>query len=718
MAPIASLRFHTRSCLAGVLAAFLLLSGTPASDAATLPQSHPYQVALRDYMATLTENDFQVELKPVAYRADYFKDTDTLARYWMLFLTPAVDIPSSGGIRVAARHFTLQAIEAGDTVNMNSGRSSFMDPKDAPWWTQWDYPGNPYKGSAPVMRRAFVAAAVDMMMQDQEHDDGKNKRSDFLGGSMIRFGYTYAVVKDAIPETARKAYEIGLIRMFEKLEALKPQGSGGSDMEFFQLVGMWYAAEALGDSYKARALTRAHRVISTITSRAGYEKHGGAFDTSYQGIALRFLTWAAMLYKDPTVSEALHKMLVLKSHLSLPEPDGTLFGPTHFNSATAADTPRDQWAWVSRDAAMAMIDEEAMYTVWSRIVIPDVTTMAGLVKKGILGLGAETPSGEAPGAWSENHWVNTINFAFDHYKPGFLGELLRLQAQNAMVTKPPFARNAPFIRDLNSGGEFLAARFADYGAIIHTGAIAKRWATGVSGKSGGSLSAFWTPKRGTAILGRCRATQSKENDEWTDENKRGPFTWGVHAITGIGPGGNFFSTARIGDIESKYDIRGTGGAVVTVTGTLSGNALADPASELKGRVTYQREFQMAPKGIQIRSGLQIEACDGIKELWEMIPVFFGDRRNHRKAPLGEIAFRVNGSWKPADETLVKADRVRLSRYGEHVTITLDGPRLVKLSPQREDRSYGEAIIQNVMININTTNGLPLVRYIITPGATE
>jgi len=30
----------------------------------------------------------------------------------------------------------------------------------------------------------------------------------------------------------------------------------------------------------------------------------------------------------------------------------------------------------------------------------------------------------------------------------------------------------------------------------------KKWANGVSGKSGGSLSAFWTPERGTAILGR------------------------------------------------------------------------------------------------------------------------------------------------------------------------------------------------------------------------
>lgn len=54
--------------------------------------------------------------------------------------------------------------------------------------------------------------------------------------------------------------------------------------------------------------------------------------------------------------------------------------------------------------------------------------------------------------------------------------------------------------------------------VIHTGAIAKPWANGVSGKSGGGVSAFWTPKGGTALLGRCRATKNDAPDEWIDEN--------------------------------------------------------------------------------------------------------------------------------------------------------------------------------------------------------
>ncbi len=693
----------------------LMALGTSFAAAATLPQRHPYQRELRDYLAALAEDDFRLELAPVRFVDESLAQTDTLARHWMLFLTRNADIPSTAGLRAAAGHFTLAAIEAGDAVNMSVGRGAFIDPKDAAWWSQWDYPGNPYYGSKPVKLRAFAASAVDLMMQDEEHEAGANLRSDYLGGSMIRYGYTYAFVKDAVPDAARKAYAAGLVRMFEKLERLTPHGAGGSDMEFFQLVGLWYAAQALGEPYPARALARAHRVIGHVTGKTGYEKHGGAFDVSYQGIALRFLTWAALLYEDPKIDEVLHKMLVLKSHLSLSEPDGVLFGPTHFNTGTAADAPRDQWAWVSRDLAMAMLDNEALYTVWARLELPDVAAMTSAVKNGMMRLGTEKPSPAVPAAWRENHWNDTLNYAFDHYKNGFYERLLQLDREQAEIIRTPFARREPFIRDLNGGGEFLAAKFDSYGAIIHTGRIAEKWAEGVSGKSGGSLSAFWTPARGTAILGRCRATQSQAFDEWDDANRRGPYTWGVHAITGLGAGGHYFSTARLRELESSYDLRGTEEAVVTVAGTLSGSRFADPAGELKGDVTYRREFRLDRTGVRISSGLQVERLGEMRELWEMIPVFLGDKRNHRNAPMAEVAFHVAGAWQPASETAVDAGRVRLSRYGQHVTLTLDRPRRVKLSPATEDRSYGDAEVCNVMIDILVAEGQPLVRYTITPG---
>jgi len=690
--------------LVGIAAILLQATGAPA---APLPQKHPYQKALRDYLASLTEKDFTVDLKPVKYVRGYFSDLDTVARYWMLFLSRSADIPSSEGIRVPAKHFTLAAIEAGDAVNM--GPSGFVDPKYIAWWAQWDYPGNPYYKSTPVKLRAFVAAAVDMMMMQQDHDNKRNRTSISLGGGMIRFAYAYWAAKDAVPASARKAYEAGLIRMFEKLEKWTPHGSGGSDMEFFQLVGMWYAADALGGQYKARALKRAHVVIDRVTSKTGYEKHGAAFDASYQGIALRFLTWAAMLYDDPKVNEALHKMLVLKSHLSLPEPDGAMFGPTHFSTGTAADAPHDQWAWVSRDAAMSMIDDEALYTVWARIGIPDEAAMRAKVKNGIERLGGDKPSQKAPAPWRENHWSRTNNYAFDLYRAGFYKRLVELDKRRSPLSKPPFGRSENFIRDLNGGGEFLAAKFADYGAIIHTGAIATRWASGVSGKSGGSLSAFWTPECGTVILGRCRATQSKKSDEWTDANKRGPYTWGVHAITGIGANGNYFTTARIRSIKSAYKVNGTTSAVVRVSGDLAGSKWADPQDELKGSAVYAREFRLDTDGVAITSGIN-STGNKIRELWEMIPARIDSRG---KAPATKIGFRVKGKWVPATETPAEADQVRLNRYGKDVYITFDKPRPMKMSPDIGKGAYGGVTVRNIMVDLRAENAKPLVRYKIT-----
>jgi hypothetical protein len=496
--------------------------------------------------------------------------------------------------------------------------------------------------------------------------------------------------------------------MFEKLEKVTPHGSGGSDMEFFQLSAMWYAADALGGDFPKRALERAHVVINTITSKTGYEKHGGAFDASYQGIALRFLTWGAILYKDPKVNEALHKMLVLKSHLSLPEPDGTMYGPTHFNTGTAADAPNDQWAWVSRDFAMAMIDEMALYTIWSRVGVPNETDMRAMVKAGIERLGGTEPSDKAPDSWREIHWVSTLNYAFDNYRPGFYQKLADLAKANSPLTKPLYDRNENFIRDLNDGGEFLAAKFDEYAVVVHTGAIATKWASGVSGKSGGGISAFWAPGRGTAILGRCRATQSDAPDEWTDANKRGPYTWAVHAITGRGANGHYFSTARIRDITSKYDIDGTKSAVVTISGDLAGSAWADPQDELKGSILYKRELRIGKDGVAVTSGLTTDGRDKMQELWEMIPVHYGP-----KAADVKVDLRVKGEWVPAAETVVEADQVRLTRYGKSVYIVLENPRRIKITGAFEPGADGGVAIRNIMIDRTGIQGEPSVRYRVT-----
>lgn len=680
--------------------------------AAQLPQRYPYQKVLRDYLATLTEADFTVELKPLVFDEAFFKDPANVERYWMLFITPGTEAPDGSGILIAPKYFTLAAIEAGDKVNLGTGpKGAFLDPKNTVWWTQWDYPGNPYKGSKPLQLRSIAVAAADMMMQLEEHESGANLRSDYLGGSIIRWAYTYYVAKDVMPEAARKAYAAGLTKAFEWLEQLTPTGSGGSDMEFFQLVGMWYAADALGGDFPKRALARAHRVIDTITSKTGNEKHGGAFDASYQGIALRFLTWAAMLYNDPKIDQALHKMLVLKAYLSFPEPAKpapALYGPTHFNTGTAAGAPNDQWAWVSRDFAMGMIDDLALYTIWARVGVPSEDVMRLAIKNGIARIATDKPSEVVPGPWVHVHWGMTLPFAFDHYKKGFYQRLVELAKTGSPLTKPIYSREKNFIRDLNGGGEFLAAKFDDYAVVLHTGAIASHWANGVSGKSGGSISAFWTPEAGSVILGRARATQSGTPDEWDDKNQRGPYTWLVNAITGKGSNGGYFSTARIQGITSKFEIHGDTIAVVTVSGDLAGATLADMNDELKGKVQYAREFRIDKSGLAVTSSLTTDGTDKITELWEMIPIFNGPKEAAMKTEL-----RVNGQWVEATETPAEADRARVTRYGKAVSIALEKPLPMKIMPLNKPEETWHVTGRNLMIDLVGLLPNPRVKYRVT-----
>jgi len=691
-----------------ILPAVMLLAAALRISAAPLPQAHPYQEKLRGYLATLKEKDFDVALKPVKAVASAWKNSDELARYWIRFQDPAMYSVKSDGLRVASKHFTLVAIEAGDTVNMGGGRNAF-NAKDIAWWAQWDYPGNPYRGSKAVMRRAFVAAAVDMMMQDDELDRRKNRRSDYVGGAMIRWGYTWYVVKDTLPPNVQEAYEQGLVRMFELLENLTPSGAGGSDMEFFQLVGMWYAAQALGGDFPARALKRAHVVIERVTSETGYEKHGGAFDISYQGIALRFLAWAAMLYDDPVVSESLHKMLVLKSHLTLPEPDGTLNGPTHFNTGTAAAAPQDQWAWPSRDLAMAMMDEEALYTIWTRPELPDrlpdKTTMRKKVSKEIVKLVPATPLDTAPEPWKHQHWNMTINYAHDLYRQGAFTRWVALEKARSPLMRPPIDRGKDFITDLNGGGEFLVARIGDVGAIIHTGTIAEKWAKGVSGKSGGGLSAVWMPGRGTVVLGRCRATQGATPDEWTDANGRGPYTWPVHAVTGRGANGHYFSTARLRAVRSRQKVTGATEAVGIITAYLAASASADPRNELKGTVEYRREFRVNRDGVAFKSQLTSDGTDKIAELWEMIPLHMGYPDRREPAPT-TVKCRTRGRWKPLEGEPLVADRVRLTRYGRHAYIVFKEPHTIKLGPKLNPAEFWRESVRNLMIDALGDDGTP------------
>src|SRR5690606_38043957 len=81
---------------------------------------------------------------------------------------------------------------------------------------------------------------------------------------------------------------------------------------------------------------------------AGYFVDNRAFDVSYNGISLYFAAWTASLTDWPFVHRALKDGYRLRSYLSLPEPNGSYWGPSHMSPRTSADAPHDQWGFYQR----------------------------------------------------------------------------------------------------------------------------------------------------------------------------------------------------------------------------------------------------------------------------------------------------------------------------------------------------------------------------------
>jgi hypothetical protein len=695
-----------------------------------LPGTNGWQAVLRDHLATFNEEDFQIDLQPLPYTSNALDSTEAVYRHWIRFENRGFYLPQFDGLRVPASAFVLANIEANGQVNMSVGRGRFFDPGLLAWWSQWDYAANPYgpgtTNSLAARRRAFVGAAVDLIMLDDLHrrDPSHYVRSDYIGGSLIWQSYTYLQVKDLLPPPVRTAYETGLRTIFGRLETTYPGGVGGGDMETFQLPGCWYAAEALDDDdLRARALARARYVLSVLIMPAGYDHHGWpTYDASYSGIALRFLTWAALLYNDPVISAKLEGLLRLKACQILPEPDGTNFfatylGPSHFSTATAPGAPTDQWCTHFRDAAGAMQSDEALclvfgarrYAIYAKplgirpdyVMRNELVAFHATVNNGQAGNNAATSLTNAlvrtPAVWSENHWTEGLAYMGDYYRPGFYDRARVLGDLESPLTLPPFARRQDFITRF--ADDFLMVKLGDYGAILHAGPIYNQWAGHIAGLGGGSLSAFWTEKTGSVLLGLNRGSQNTNYEEWVSWSN-----WAVQAVSGLSSNRLPFSSARNKLPGRSFSIFGTTAAVMTVTGAIGPHdgAMSAPGGALTGQVAYARTFRADPVGLSVDSRLTSDGKDRVRELWEMIPLHLYCTWQTGTA-VGVVSFQAGGQWLPGTNALVtNAAAVRIARFGESVIVAFNTPQRIKLADETWNRA--SSFTRNLMVDLLGSGG--------------
>lgn len=704
----------------------ILLCASVNAQQNQLPQDHDYQVVLRNYIAGLSQSDFDVPFRDLTYDNNHLDslNDDELYDLWLIFRNapPQGPIASVLGLTVSSSHFTLHAIEQ-DGIQMGSTTiRPWFPPETTAWWAGWDYPGNPYHQNQGVMNRAFVYSTVEMMMLDNAHENGKYKRSDYLGGTLIWMAYVYGIVKENLPQNVRNAYETGLRKFMTRLEQWGSDGNLG-DMQQAAHVSMWYVAKAIDEpALYEKAAELSAGILDASYRPAGYITHGDGFDAPYNGFSIYYLNWAALVSENPLLKQTVGELSKLKGYLSLPDPDGRMYGPSHFNTTTSTDSPNDLNNSTIRDVGAAMLSDHGKYLIWEgrngqnvNLGVPSREE----IKSRISLLTTRTnnhweASSASPTAWSETHWGTGIPNTAGHIVPDFYNEITELINTDSPLTKAPFNREENFIKQFPEEGanvreaykrEFLSAKFDDYGVVLHTGRLS--WwggenTTNMSGFGGGAISAFWTPQGGSIILGRTAGFQGPQPDTWDNWRQ-----WPTHAISGLTSENDPFSSARNRYPVRSYDVT-EDRAIVNVSGSIGnshdsgrttrGNALPD-------QVDYNRNFKVDSNGLTVETGLSSDGQDQIKELYEVIPIFLGNGSAGVTRADVSISLEANDNWNNATTSAVSGvTRVRIKRFTETVYITFDSPRIVKLAPITWQDSYqSDVIMQNLLIDLLENN---------------
>lgn len=692
---------------------------SPPAPLTRLPQGHAYQKTLRDFLATLVEADLDPGL-PELKTAAAAENAEDQYRNWLLSLDLEPQVGRKRcypSVSSPARLYLLNAIETPEGVRRPP---AWVEP--LAWLSEWNYPGNAYLGSKPLKMRAFVTASVMMMMLDhaQEHHPelGVSRASD-VANHLIAYAYVYPRVRGVLPPTVRDAYLAGLKKLADRVAAWGPTSENIS-ADLAAALGLYLTAEAAGDDVlRKRAETYARRLVTDpqFFHPAGYFVSMGSFDGAHNGSGRYFAVWLALLSDDPVLKEALDRTYRLRAHLALPDPDGHIGSPTHFSPFTSQESSMDSGGARYVDYAAAMLVDEAAY----RTRLPGAEELNAAGMKRINELKAqirETPNKTPPEQVASSPWKfipqttnwsfpRPLNIAEDAYRPGSYARLAKLHAESPSLLKVPFLRDESFLRTFDKA--FTIGRNDHYGVVLHTGPVGGprpdvRTYPGPHGFGGGQLSAFWTPKTGSVILGRRGGMDSLA---WRDrlEDWR---LWPIHAVSGTRHNGEIVTTGLIRELDVDQKINGTQGTV-TVRGVVPPSQFQQPGV-LTGKWDYQRSFTVGPERLTVETRIETTGQDTMSELVETIPVFLREMQKQRKSEPTRIEFQVNGAWKPAEPTYQSGvTAVRLTRFEGRVRIEFDRARRVKLSPQDwADEIHTRAACRNLMIDLLENDDRPAV----------
>ncbi len=767
-----------------LLSAALLFSGYCAHGAdlpkpkaipgrVMLPQEHQYQRVLRKYLATLSEKDFDHGVTAKLTVAPLDPDPE---HQYRMFLRSKMLQPLVGwkrgtpAVNAPTWLFLLSTIEGAKTgPSRAESIGDFVKKRVAtirpgpiptptgivvpPVWpetlvafTQWKYPGNPFYDNRALKMRAFVTAAVRLVMVDNHFGDmQKPNRSDWNAYKLVTFSITYMGVKDLLPPEVQTAYKQGLLRLGRRILQWGIKGEE-PNLDMTASIGLWYAAQALNNpDFAKEAEAYARRLMSDprYFHPAGYwEERGGGLDTGFGGMANFFAIWTALATDWDFARETVERAYRLRAHLSLPDPDGGLNGPSQFNSRIGTPADEDQWGWGMRNLAAAMVTDEAACS----IAIPTKEQMEGAAEQQVTHSNSQiyvwarnpyNPFGNGYGyirdedirgrtwtwrIWHGGHFPATVNFAHEFYRKGAYAHLSKLKRENSPMLKSPYLRGEIFCRKFENA--FVATRQDAYAAILHTGPVGLQDSNdgmvqfkGPMGFGGGQLSSFWTPATGSVLLGRRIGMSYGKNYDTLEMWRR----WPIHAVSGATRNAKVFTSARIPKPDVVTDFKGNAGTI-TVSGVIP-DKLIGQGKALDGRIAYTRKFRIEPGKLRVETTVNADGKDRIEELYETLPVFLRDTRKTPKASPTVIEFRSGDKWISATKKFEeKVTAVRLKRFSGAVRITFDRPRRVKLSDANwEDKYLTRATCRNILIDLLEVGDRPValknakkVAYCIEP----
>lgn len=693
----------------------------PAYFRGKLPQDHPYQRVLRNFMANLTERDLDPGDLELTVAPPGDGDRESLYRMWLLTLDRVPRIGrkrSAPSVSAPARLFLLKSIE---------GPESIMRPPSWPepltWFANWDYPGNPYYGSTPLKLRAFVTASTLMMLVDHLQENSPElgvSRTDSMAHHLVLFAYCLPGLRDAVPPEVAQAYETGLRKLATRMLAWGP---GGEDiaMDLAAAVGLYYTGEALDDDglrQQAKEYARPLFTDPEFFHPAGYFVSQGAYDASYNGQPRFYAVWLALASGYDFTREPIRRCYRLRAHLSLPEPDGTVTGPCHFNWRTSRDAYHDQYEWPFRDYGAAMLTDEAAHL--TKLPTDEELATAGELRvKEFVTQIKENPGYAKPEEleaqpWYFRPWPNSwsfpqpINYAQEHYLSGSLARREKLEAENSPLLKLPLDRDENFVRTFDQ--VFTVAKQDDVAVVLHTGPIGQQTRPGQShfagpyGLGGGQLSAFWTRPTGAIILGRRGGMNTAESFDLLEQWK----LWPQHAVSGTAANGRVFTSGqiRVPEVHERVDgqtaeIQAAGQIPVEMLG--QGKVLQAP-------IDYQRTFELEAGAVQVTTQLSGTGRDKLTEMVETIPVFLREMQSQRKQLPTRIEFLIDGKWQKATSTYqAGVTAVRLSRFAGQVQIDFDRARRVRLADSDwQDNYMSRAACRNILIDLLENDDQPVV----------